>query len=134
MRPVVLILPPLILAVTLTVLPIKLLDTTLPVTDTTPSTYNPLDANTATLDVPLTLTSTLLPDDGISTRVVPLAIFETLVITPVKNAPLPSMYAPAMFDVLVMLPTELIIPSLRMLPEYMLPAMLATLASIVLAE
>ena len=61
----------------------------LPVALTTPETYSPVVANTATLPVPPMPTATLPPELTTVTFDVPLLILATLVITPVNNAPLP---------------------------------------------
>ena len=64
---------------------------TLPLALTTPVTYAPVLANTATFDVPSTLTVTLALAAAMFTFDVPLLILATDVITPVSNAPLPKM-------------------------------------------
>ena len=63
----------------------------LPEALTTPVTYSPEPANTATLPVPPTPTATLPPDVTTVTFDVPLLMLATDVITPVSNAPLPRM-------------------------------------------
>ena len=62
----------------------------LPLALSTPVTYSPVVANTATLPVPPTPTETLPPELTTVTLLVPLLIFATDVITPVNNAPLPK--------------------------------------------
>ena len=61
----------------------------LPLALTTPVTYSPVVANTATFDVPPMPTETLPPELTTVTFELPLLILATLVITPVNNAPLP---------------------------------------------
>ena len=70
--------------------------------------YSPVDANTATLAVPPTPTVTLPPELTTVTLLVPLLIFDELVLTPVSNAPLPKIYPPLMLAVVVILPVPLI--------------------------
>ena len=85
-----LILPPTILAVALIKPPVRTLPpVTLPDALTTPVTYAPVLAKTATLPVPSTPTVILPPELTTVTFDVPLLILATLVITPVNNAPLP---------------------------------------------
>ena len=61
----------------------------LPVTDNNPVMYSPVVANTATFDVPPMPTVTLPPELTTVTFDVPLLMLATLVITPVRLAPLP---------------------------------------------
>ena len=63
----------------------------LPVALSSPVIKAPVVANTATLEVPPMLILALPPDAPISTRLVPLLMLATEVITPVKNEPLPRM-------------------------------------------
>ena len=67
----------------------KLPPVTLPLADTTPVTYSPVVANTATLATPPTPTAMLPPALTTVTFEFPLLMLATLVITPVSNAPLP---------------------------------------------
>ena len=62
----------------------------LPLALTTPVTYSPVVANTATFAVPPTPTVMLPPELTTVTLLVPLLILATLVITPVSEAPLPK--------------------------------------------
>ena len=63
----------------------------LPLALITPVTYSPVEANTATFDVPATPTVILPPELTTVTLEVPELMFATDVITPVSNAPLPKM-------------------------------------------
>ena len=58
---------------------------TLPLALNSPVMYSPVEANTATFDVPLTLTVTLALAAAMFTFEVPLLILATDVITPVKK-------------------------------------------------
>ena len=58
---------------------------TLPLALSSPVMYSPVVANTATFDVPLTLTVTLALAAAMLTFDVPLLILATLVIMPVKK-------------------------------------------------
>ena len=69
---------------------IKLPPVMLPVAEINPVIYSPVVANTATLLVPSMPIVTLPPELTTVTLLVPLLILATLVITPVNNAPLPS--------------------------------------------
>ena len=62
----------------------------LPLTDNSPVMYSPVVANTATFDVPPTPTVMLPPELTTVTFEVPLLMLATLVITPLRNAPLPK--------------------------------------------
>ena len=62
----------------------------LPVADIIPVTYSPEVAHTTTFDVPPTLAVILPPELTTVTFEVPLLILATLVITPLKHAPLPN--------------------------------------------
>ena len=62
----------------------------LPVAETTPVTYSPVVANTATFDVPPMPTVTLPPELTTVTFDVPKLMFAGLVLTPVNKAPLPN--------------------------------------------
>ena len=62
----------------------------LPLALNRPVMYSPVEANTTTLEVPLTLTVTLALAVAMFTLDVPLLMLATLVITPVRNAPLPK--------------------------------------------
>ena len=105
-KPAVVKLPPVMLAVTDTtdpnklepvIVPVELINppvktlppVTLPLALNTPVMYSPVVANTATLPVPPTPTETLPPELTTVTFDVPLLMLATLVITPVSNAPLP---------------------------------------------
>ena len=91
-NPAVRKLPPMILPVELINPLVKILPpVTLPLTLATPVMYSPVVANTATFDVPPTPTVTLPPELTTVTFDVPELILATLVITPVKDEPLPKM-------------------------------------------
>ena len=79
-----------LLAVTLPVADTEPLVLMLPLTDSNPVIYSPVVANTATLLVPPMPTVTLPPELTTVTLLVPLLILATLVITPVRLAPLPK--------------------------------------------
>ena len=103
--PAVVILPPITLAVALSVVLLTTLapvilppdpvvemlpPVMLPVTDTSPVTYSPVVAHTTTLLVPPIPAVILLPELTTVILLVPLLIFELLVLTPVSNEPLPK--------------------------------------------
>ena len=97
-NPPVKTLPPVMLAVALINPPVSKLppdtlaaDVMFPLTLNNPVMYSPVVANTATFDVPSTLTVTLALAAAMLTFDVPLLMLATEVITPVKNAPLPRM-------------------------------------------
>ena len=62
----------------------------LPLALINPVTYSPVVAHTATLLVPPTPTEILPPELTTVTLLVPLLMLATLVITPLKQAPLPK--------------------------------------------
>ena len=69
----------------------KLPPVTLPFALNTPAMYSPVASKTTTLPVPPIPTVTLPPELTTVTFDVPLLILATLVITPVRNEPLPKM-------------------------------------------